>query len=125
LKRITIAAGLKTDTAELNLEKLIEVIGGDLPAVAFRDEPVTKMHDSLSMAWFRFQILLKLYEAREFAWLASFFPCVLINEGMSQKNVSVWDRVSWLLMAYCYLMTCLDTCETSNLGPGMSSFGQK
>jgi hypothetical protein len=46
--------GLKTDTAELNLEKLIEVIGSDLPAVAFGDEPVTKMHDSLPMALFRF-----------------------------------------------------------------------
>jgi hypothetical protein len=92
LKKITMTLGLKTDTAELNLEKLIEVIGSDLPAVVFSDEPVTKMHDSLAMSLFRFQILLKLYEAGEFAWLAYFFPWVLINEGISQKTVAVWDR---------------------------------
>jgi hypothetical protein len=33
LKKITITLGLKTDTAELNLEKLTEVIGSDLPAL--------------------------------------------------------------------------------------------
>jgi hypothetical protein len=72
LKKITMTLDLKTDTAELNLEKLIEVIGSDLPTIMFSDEPVTKMHDSLPVALFRFQILLKLYEAREFAWLAYF-----------------------------------------------------
>jgi hypothetical protein len=74
LKKIIMTLGLKTDTAELNLEKLIEVIGSDLPAVVFRDEPVTKMHDSLPMALFRFKSLLKFCEGREFAWLAYFFP---------------------------------------------------
>jgi hypothetical protein len=28
-------------------------------------------------------------------------------------------------MAYCYLMICLETYETNELGPGMSPFGQK
>jgi hypothetical protein len=74
LKKITMTLGFKTDTPELNPEKLIEVIGSDLPAVMFSDEPVTKMHDSLPMALFRLQILLKLCEAREFAWLTYFFP---------------------------------------------------
>jgi hypothetical protein len=92
LKKITITLDLKTDTAELNLEKLSEMIGSNLPAVVFSDEPVTKMHDSLSMALFRFQILLKLFKAREFAWLTYFFPWVLINEGTSHKNVAVWAR---------------------------------
>jgi hypothetical protein len=125
LKKITMTRGLKTDRAELNLEKPMEVIGSDLPVVVFSDESVTKMHNSLPISLFRFQILLKLYETREFAWLAYFFPRVLINEGMSHQNVAVWDRVSWFLVAYCYLMTCLDTYETSELGPRMSLFGQK
>jgi hypothetical protein len=103
LKKITMMLDVETDTAELNLEKLIEVIGSNLPAVVFSDEPVAKMHKSLPMVLFRLPILLKLYEAREFAWLAYFFPWVLINEGLSDKNVAVWDRVSRFLMAYCYL----------------------
>jgi hypothetical protein len=48
------------------------VIGGDLPAVVFSDEQVTKMHDSLPMALFCFEILLKLYESREVAWVMYF-----------------------------------------------------
>jgi hypothetical protein len=91
----------------------------------FSDEPVTKMHDSLPMALFRFQILLKLDKAQEFAWFTHFFPWVLINGGMSHRNVAVWDRVSRFRMAYYYLTTCLDTYETSELGPEMSPFGQK
>jgi hypothetical protein len=93
LKKITRTLGLKTDTAELNLDNLIKLIGGDLPAVMINDEPVTKMHNALPMSVFRFQILLKLYEAREFAWLTYFFPWILRNEGMSHKNLAVWDRV--------------------------------
>jgi hypothetical protein len=73
----------------------------------------------------RLRSLLKLCEAREFAWLADFFPWVLTNGGMLHKNAAVLDRVSWFLMAYCCLMTCLDTYETSELGPGMSPFRQK
>jgi hypothetical protein len=67
LKEIPIVVGLETDTAQLSLERFIEVIGGDLPAVVFSDERVTKMQDLLPMALFRFESLLKLYESREFA----------------------------------------------------------
>jgi hypothetical protein len=73
LKEITIVAGLEADTAQLSLERFIEVMGADLPAVVFSDEHVTKTHDSLPMALFRFEILLKLQESREFAWVTCFF----------------------------------------------------
>jgi hypothetical protein len=43
------------------------VIEGGIPAVLFSDEEAIKMHDSLPMALFRFEIPLKLYESREFA----------------------------------------------------------
>jgi hypothetical protein len=42
LKKITMILGIKTDTTELNLEKVIEMIRSGLPAVVFSDEPVTK-----------------------------------------------------------------------------------
>jgi hypothetical protein len=125
LKTITMAVGLETDTAQVSLERFIEVIRGDLPAVVFSDEQVTKMHDSLPMTLFRFDILLKFYESREFAWVTDFFPWVLITEAISPKIVEVCDRMAWFLIAYCYLMTCLKTYQKCELGTGMRSSGRR
>jgi hypothetical protein len=125
VKKVPMVVGLETDTAELRLERLIGIIGNDLPSVVFSDDPITKMHDSLPIALFRFGILQELYEAREFGWFGYFFPWVLINEAMSNKKAEASNRVAWFLIAYCYLMTCLETYELRPCGPGMSAFGTK
>jgi hypothetical protein len=65
LKKLAMVVGLDIDSIELNLERLVLLLGDDLPAIVFSDDPITKMHDSLPMARFRFEILLKIYEARE------------------------------------------------------------
>jgi hypothetical protein len=52
---------------ELSLCRLVRLLGDDLPAVVFSDDPVIKMHDSLLMVPFRFEILVKLYNAGEMA----------------------------------------------------------
>jgi hypothetical protein len=64
--------GLDPDSLELSLGNRIGSLGDDLPAVAFNDDPITKMHNSLPMILFRFEILVKLYEDRELAWIAYF-----------------------------------------------------
>jgi hypothetical protein len=83
------------------------------------------MHDSLPMVLFRFEILLKLYEAEQFAWVAYFFPWVLLNEAMSHKNVRSVDRLGWLRLAYCSLMKCNETYRSASLGPGVTAFGRR
>jgi hypothetical protein len=67
------AMGLETNTSQLSLGRFIEMIGGGLPAVVFSDEQVTKMHNSLPLALVHFEVLLKLDESREFAWVTCFF----------------------------------------------------
>jgi hypothetical protein len=99
--------GLRQDSPELSLGSLIHLIRDDLLAVVFSDEPVTKMHDSLPMVLFRFEIRVKLYEACEFTWVAYFFPWVVLNDGMSHKEVDTYDRVGWFHVAYIYLMNIL------------------
>jgi hypothetical protein len=93
LKEPPMVIGLETSSLELSLSRLVRLLGDDLPAVVFSDYPVTKMHDSLPMVLFRFEILMKLYEAREMAWVAYFFPWVLTNEGMSHTQVDTYDGV--------------------------------
>jgi hypothetical protein len=67
LKNRPMVVGLDPDPPELSLGNLIGLLGDDLPAVVFRDDPITKMHDSLPMVLFRLGILVKLYEVRELA----------------------------------------------------------
>jgi hypothetical protein len=63
VKKIRMVVGLKITTFELPLQTLIELIGNDLPAVVFGDDPVTKMYDSLPMVPFRVAVLQKLSQA--------------------------------------------------------------
>jgi hypothetical protein len=79
--------GLDQDSPELSLGSLVGLLGDRLPAVIFSDDPITKMHDSPPMVLFRFEILANFYEACELAWGSYFFPCVLLNEGMSHKHL--------------------------------------
>jgi hypothetical protein len=67
LKEPSMVAGLERSPPELSLSRLVRLLGDDLQAVVFSDDPVTKMHDSLPMVLFLFEILVKLYEAREMA----------------------------------------------------------
>jgi hypothetical protein len=125
LKQPPMVVGLRQDSPELFLGSLIHLIRDDLPAVVFSDKPVSKMHDSLPMVLFRFEILVKLYEAREFTWVAHFFPWVLLNEAMSHKEVDTYDRVGWFHIVYIYLMKILATCDTEPTGHGVKPFGRK
>jgi hypothetical protein len=125
LKKPHMIIGLDTDSPELNLENLILLLADDLPAVVFSDEQITKMHDSLPMVLFRFEILLKIYEAREWGWVAYFYPWVLINEAMSHKHVDTYDRVGWFQQAYTYLMRIRVTYRNRPTGPGVKPFGRK
>jgi hypothetical protein len=84
--------GLNSDSPELVLGNLVGSLGDDLPAVVFSNDPITKTHNSLPMVLFRFEILVKPYDARDRSWVAYFFPWVLLNEGMSHKQVDTYDR---------------------------------
>jgi hypothetical protein len=125
LKKTMMVIGLVTSSAELNLRRLTDLLSDDLSPIVFSDEPITKMHDSLPMVLFRFEVLLRLYEARELGWVAYFFPWVLLNEAMSHKDVPTGVRVKWFNCAYCYLMKCMITYQDRPIGPGMTAFGKK
>jgi hypothetical protein len=93
--------------------------------VTVSDDPITKMHDSLPMVLFRLEILVKFYEAREPAWVVYFFPWVLLNEGLTHKQVDIYDRVGWFQMAYIYLMKIRVTDESRPIRPGVNPYGRK
>jgi hypothetical protein len=84
--------GLDPDSPELSFGNLFGLLGDDLPAIVFNDDPITKMHDSLPMLLFRFKVLVKLYEVRELIWVTCFFLWVLLSEGTSRKQIDAYDR---------------------------------
>jgi hypothetical protein len=65
LKKIRVVIGLDGNLLELDLYHLIDFLRDDLSLIVFSDDPITKMYDSLPKVLFRFETLLKLYEARE------------------------------------------------------------
>jgi hypothetical protein len=73
LKNLPMVVGLGPDSPELSIGNLVGLLGNNLPAVVFSDGPITRVHDSLPTVLFRFEILVKLYESRELAWVAYFF----------------------------------------------------
>jgi hypothetical protein len=93
LKMPPMVVGLGRASPELNLGNRVRLLGDDLPAVVFSDEPIIKTHDSVPTGLFRFAVLVKLHEARELSWVAYFYPWILLNEGMSHKGVETSDRV--------------------------------
>jgi hypothetical protein len=74
------------DSPELSLGNLIDLLGDDFPAVVVGDDPITKMHDSLSMVPFHFEILVKLYEARELAGYVFRSLGVIDKENVAQAS---------------------------------------
>jgi hypothetical protein len=124
LKTPPMAIGLNISDPTLELPALKMLFLGVLPPVVFCDDPITKMHDSLPMLLFRFETLIKVYEAGQLGWLAYFLPWVLINEAMSCKSASTVERLGWFRVAYCYLMNCLVTYRDRPLGPGMLQVGR-
>jgi hypothetical protein len=59
--------GLDPDSPGLSLGNLVGLLRDNLPAAVFSDGPITKMHDSLPMVLFHFEILMRLYVTRELA----------------------------------------------------------
>jgi hypothetical protein len=125
LKNPPVVISLGITSPELNLVRLIDLLGEDLPSMVFSDDAITKMHDSLPMVIFRFEVLLKIDEARKLGWVAYLFPRVLLNEVISHKNVLLSDRVGWFNIAYCHIMKCIMTYQRSPPGSGVKPFGNE
>jgi hypothetical protein len=73
-KKIRMVVGLDSNSIELDLQRLIDLLRNDLSPIVFSDDPINKMYDSLPQVLFRFEILLKLYEARKLGRIAYFVP---------------------------------------------------
>jgi hypothetical protein len=88
LKKRQMMVGLDSNLIELDLQRPIDLLRDGLSPIVFSDDPITKIYDSLPIFLFRFEILLKLYEARELGWVAYFFPWVFVNEVMLHPRVN-------------------------------------
>jgi hypothetical protein len=107
LKAPSIGVGVSCDSGELNLAESTMLLVADVPPVVFRDDQITKMHDSLPITLFRFETLLTLYEHHKSERVAYFLPWVRLNEAMSRKGVETGERLNWIRMVYCFLMKCM------------------
>jgi hypothetical protein len=120
-----LVVGLDASSTRLKLLDLMSLVGECLPHVVFSNDPITKVHDSLPMMLFRFEVLLRVLDARLMEWFAYLFPWTLFNEAISKKEVDYWERVTWLRVSYCYMTADVRTLDDCRLGSGVTQFGNE
>jgi hypothetical protein len=125
LKKIQMVVGLDCNLIQVDLQRLIDLLGDDLTPIVFGDDLITKMDESLPVVLFRLEILLKLYEARELGWVAYFFPWVLVNKAVSHPLVNTGIRVGRFNIAYCYPMKCTVIYHGRPALPGIKPCGMR
>jgi hypothetical protein len=104
LKKLGMVIGMDPSSVRLDVEELKALLRGILPDVCFCDDPITKMHDSLPIRMFRFDVLKILSDAKS-PWFGYFYPWVLFNEAFCNEKATRNQRMIWLRDAYFYLLS--------------------
>ena len=96
--------GLTNSTQLIDVERLQSLL--NLPSKVFSSQKFTKMHDDLPVMLFSFESLMVLAES-EPGYLAYFLPFCLFNIGLSEKGLSLEERINFFEVAFYYVLAYL------------------
>jgi hypothetical protein len=113
---------------ELNLRELKNYSLPSVLNIVLSDLQITKTHDSLPIALFRFTRLASVVNAsvadshatRKYCPWPDFF---LFNEALSHPRVGTLMRLTWLKGAYCYFMICRETLRKERPPQHITEYG--
>lgn len=94
-------AGLTNSTEAIDADVLASVL--NLPSKIFSSQKFTKMHDDVSISLFSFESLVHLADEK-LVYLAYFLPFCLLNIGLSEKGLSIKERINLLEVAFYYVL---------------------
>ena len=97
-------AGLTNSTEAIDADALAAVL--NLPSKVFSSQKFTKMHDDLPISLFSFESLVHLADEKP-VYLAYFLPFCLLNIGLSEKGLSIEERINFLEVAFYYVLAYL------------------
>jgi hypothetical protein len=122
LKGTAMVLGFHDSAPRLDLEAIKELLKDLLPPVVFSDDQLTKMHDSLPIQLFRFNVLWRIFEAHLMPWFVYMLPWVILNEALSRPNISRSRRLEWLYCCQACLMLYDRELRLRGLGQNVSEF---
>ena len=104
-------SGIFKNSDILNLSILRETL--DVPELVFSNQKFTKMQDFLPIHLFSFKSFISLINEKHIQWLTYIVPYVLLNTALSEKELTVLERRSFIEIAFYYSLFYYD--ESSNL----------
>ena len=97
--------GLTNSSKMLDVNVLREILS--VPSKVFANQAFTKMHDELAISMFSLRSLVELYENQS-DYVAYFLPFCLMSAAISEKNLSVEERVSFLEVSLYYMLAYVE-----------------
>ena len=93
--------GITGTSPLINISVLKKLLS--LPSKVFLDQKFTKMHDDLAISMFSLTSLVELFE-KKMEYVPYFLPFCLLNAAISEKELSVEERASFLEVCLYYMM---------------------
>ena len=102
--------GLTEGSDVIDVETLRSLLS--LPSKTFWNHTFTKMHDDLAVSLFSLTSLIELYEKRV-EYTQYFLPFCLLNAALSEKDLTVEERVNFLEVSFYFMLAYMQELKAS------------
>ena len=102
--------GITNSSEIVDVNVLRELLS--LPSMTFSNQPFTKMHDDLAVSLFSLSSLFELYEKKK-EYVAYFLPFCLLNAAISEKDLTLDERINFLEVSLYYMMGYIEEVAVS------------
>ena len=101
--------GLTSSSSIISIDVLSEIL--TLPSKVFSEQKFTKMHDDLPVSLFSLGSLIEIYEKQP-CYAAYFLPFCLLNAAISEKDLSLEERINFLELSFYYMLAYVEEAST-------------
>lgn len=102
--------GIMNNTIIVDVGVLRELL--PLPSKVFSNQIFTKMHDDLAVSLFSLSSLYELCQNKS-DYVAYFLPFCLMNAAISEKDLSLEERINFLEVSWYYMAAYLEELSSS------------
>lgn len=102
--------GLTNSSNQIDIKRLSQILR--LPSKVFCNQPFTKMHDDLPVSLFSLDTFVTL-AAEEPSYLSYFLPFCLLNAGLSERQLSLEERINFFEVAFYYILGYLAELQST------------
>ena len=105
--------GISSNTNIIEIDTLRNML--EYPSIVYDNSKITKMHDSLATQMFSFNTLKTIIESGKSEYLTFFLPLCLMNVALSEKDLTITERINFLEIAFYYCIILKEEGLSSNI----------